>query len=316
MKAIDKLKELTKSLKTCGLEIHEKEAEILIRHGLKIDTVELYKDEHELSEWQIKTVENILNRRHMREPLQYILGYEEFLGLKILVGPGVLIPRPETELMAEHAIKTVKREALSVKRNSKNTKSQTLQSQLNSSRITHYTSRSILDLCTGSGCIALAIAKEFPDSEVYGTDILETAIEYANKNAELNCIDNITFLKGNLFEPIKKLFTSHFSPLTFDLIISNPPYIKTNDIRTLQPEIKDWEPLIAIDGGTDGLNFYKELIPNARDFLKDDGLLILELGYGQSSEVTEMLTSSGYTQIETIKDYSGIERIIKARWIR
>ena len=312
MKTLNKLKEAVKFLESCGIEAPEKEAEIFVRKGLDINTVETYRDNPELSKEQIRTLEYMLERRVRREPLQYILGYEEFLGLKLLVGPGVLIPRPETEFMAEQAIKTVKSYKLKVKSENKN------------SSLVPWSPR-ILDLCTGSGCLALALAKEFPDFEIYGTDISEIAIGYARRNAEINSIKNAAFLSGSLFQPFKKIDTDcclPFSPLdnsisnptgfTFDLIISNPPYIRTDDIKGLQPEVKDWEPAIALDGGTDGLDFYRELIPAARYFLKDNGLIILELGNGQSSRVAEIIESSGYTHIEIIKDYAGIERIIQA----
>ncbi|MBI5205378.1 MAG: peptide chain release factor N(5)-glutamine methyltransferase, partial [Nitrospirae bacterium] len=111
----------------------------------------------------------------------------------------------------------------------------------------------------------------------------------------------------------KKFLTSHFSLLAFDLIISNPPYIKTADIKTLQPEVKDWEPVIALDGGEDGLDVYRELIPVAKVFLKDNGILMLEMDLGQAGEITRMLKFSGYTEIEIIKDYAGIERVAKAK---
>ncbi len=321
MKAIDKIRETAKFLEGSGIEAAEKEAEILIRHGLGMSTIEIYRDNPELTEKQIQTLEGVLNRRLIREPLQYILSFEHFLDLKILVHPGVLIPRPETEFMAEQAIK----------------------------RFTVHGSRfTVLDLCTGSGCIALALAKEFPHYKIYGTDISEIAIECANKNAEINGIKNVTFLHGNLFEPFKyknppaspfckggdspllRGVRGVFPSLTkrgegrflkqahqqFDLIISNPPYIKTDDIKNLQPEIKDWEPAKALDGGKDGLDFYREIIPSARRFLKDNGLIMLELGCGQSGEVTDILKSAGYLHIEIIKDYAGIERIIKATWKR
>ncbi len=312
MKIINKLKEAAKFLECCGIEAPEKEAEIFVREGLDINTVETYRDNPELSKEQTRTLEYMLERRVRHEPLQYILGYEEFLRLKLLVGPGVLIPRPETEFMAEQAVKTVNSEQLTI--NSKNRNSSLVPWSLR-----------ILDLCTGSGCLALALAKEFPDFEIYGTDISEIAIGYARKNAEINNIKNATFLTGSLFQPFKKIDTDcclPFSPLdnsisnptgfTFDLIISNPPYIRTDDIKGLQPEVKDWEPAIALDGGTDGLDFYRELIPAARYFLKDNGLIILELGNGQSSRVAEIIESSGYSHTEIIKDYAGIERIIQA----
>ena len=316
MKAIEKLKEVAKLFESLGIEASEKEAEMLVRHGFGLNTVEIYRDNPEPGEKQIKTLESMLSRRLKHEPIQYILGHVEFLGMKILVRHGVLIPRTETELMAEQAIKTVKREALSVKRKGKNAKPQIPQFELNPSRIIHHASLSILDLCTGSGCLALALAREFPDFKVYGTDISEIAIKSAEENARLNCISNVTFLRGNLFEPIEKLPTSYLPFPTFDLIISNPPYIRTDDIKNLQPEIKEWEPVDALDGGRDGLDFYRILIPSARRFLKDDGIIMLELGFGQSSDVAGILELSGYTQIEIIKDYAGTERIIKARWKR
>ncbi|MBI4653991.1 MAG: peptide chain release factor N(5)-glutamine methyltransferase [Nitrospirae bacterium] len=303
MNTLNILDKVTKTLKCHGVEYAQKEAKALIKEGLNISDVEIYRDNSECNEEQLSIIEEMLKRRVSREPLQYVLGYEEFLGLRILVGQGVLIPRPETELMAEQAVKTVKSEKLKVKS----------YEDKNSSLITHHSSLNILDLCTGSGCLALAIAKAFPDAQVYGADISEVAVMYAKENARLNYMNNVTFLKGDLFEPIKKFLTSQFSLLTFDLIISNPPYIKTADIKTLQPEVRDWEPVIALDGGEDGLNIYRELIPAAKVFLKDNGILMLEMDLGQAGEITKMLKSSGYTEIEIIKDYAGIERVAKAK---
>ncbi|MEK7308876.1 MAG: HemK/PrmC family methyltransferase [Nitrospirota bacterium] len=352
MKVIEKLRETTKFLKRNGIESAEKEAEMLVKHGLGISAAKIYSDNPELSEEQTVTLGNMLRRRLRREPVQYILGYEEFLGLKLLVGPGVLIPRPETELMAEQAMKAVNSNKLQVTSKNKS-----------SSLVPRPSSLSILDLCTGSGCLALALAKEFHDCQVYGTDISETAIEYAKKNAEINKINNVTFIHGNLFEPFnyknplyEPLAPSHRPPSLptrlaakragqagpfvkggkfnipslvkrgkgrflendqlFDLIISNPPYVRTGDIKNLQPEIKDWEPVVALDGGADGLGFYRELIPAARGFLKDSGIIMLEVGFGQSGRVADIIKSSGYELLEIIKDYAGIERIIKAKWKR
>ncbi len=314
MKAIDKLREVTKTLKTSGIEHAEKEAEILLRHSLDFSTIEIYRDNPELSERHIKTVEGVLERRLCREPLQYITGYVDFFGQKLLVGPAVLIPRPETEFMAEQAIKTVKSYKLKVKSENKV-----------SSLITRHPSLIILDVCTGCGCLALALAKEFPEAQVYGSDKSGAAIGYAKKNAEINGIKNVTFLTGSLFAPFEKLSnprpesgskTVNRQLLTFDLIISNPPYVKTDDIQFLQPEVKDWEPGSSLDGGSDGLNFYRVLVPSAKYFLKNEGMLMVETGAGQSCAVTDIMESSEYTCIEIIKDYAGIERIILARWKR
>ncbi len=306
MKAIEKLKEVAKLFESSGIEAAEKEAEMLVRHSFGLNTVEIYRDNPEPSEEQIKTLESMLSRRLKHEPIQYVLGHEEFLGMKILVKHGVLIPRTETELMAEQAIKIIRAQTTDIRY-------QNLRPRHFPLPTSHF---SLLDLCTGSGCLALALAREFPDFKVYGTDISEIAIKYAEENARLNCISNVTFLRGNLFEPIERLFTVNCSLFTFDLIISNPPYIRTDDIENLQPEIKEWEPVDALNGGVDGLDFYRLLIPSARRFLKDNGIIMLELGFGQSSDVVDIFESAGYAQIEIIKDYAGIERIIKARWKR
>jgi len=303
--ALDKLKEATGFLKRYGIEDAGREAEIILVYCLGIDRTTFFRDNPGIHEEELEKINEFLERRSKREPLQYILGYVDFYGLKIKVGKGVLIPRPETELLLEEAIKTVKREALSVMR-----KTKTSEQALNSSLLTRYPSLLILDLCTGSGCLALALAREFPNSQVYGTDISEVAIRYAKENAKLNCNNNVTFLKGNLFEPVEKLSTIHSSLFAFNLIVSNPPYIKRDDIKNLQPDIKDWEPLEALDGGEDGLDYYRIIIPKARDYLKEDGHLMLELGGSQADAVREISKNAGFIDISLIKDYAGIERIL------
>lgn len=276
MKAINKLREVAGILKGCGIEGAQKEAEIMLARGAGIETLEMYRDNPDMTDSQICAAEKLLSRRLLREPLSYIIGHEEFLDLTLEVGDGVLIPRPETELMAEHAIKT--------------TKAQT-----------------ILDLCTGSGCLALALARRISSSQVYGVDISDIAVGYAKRNAVRNNISNVTFLKGDLFEPFKEREI-------FDLIISNPPYIRSGDIIGLQPEIREWEPKAALDGGEDGLDFYRRIIPSARGYLKDRGMLILEIGAGQADDTADMIKSAGYSCFRIIKDYNGIERILGAEW--
>lgn len=276
MKAINKLREVTGILNEAGIERAQKEAEILIAYGAGIDALEMYRDNPDMTDSQIFAAEKFLSRRLSREPLSYIIGHEEFLDLTLEVGEGVLIPRPETELMAEHALQI--REA-----------------------------KTILDLCTGSGCLALALARGIPSSQVYGVDISDAAVGYAKRNALCNNISNVTFLQGDLFEPFKK-------EELFDLIISNPPYIRSDDIRNLQPEIREWEPKAALDGGEDGLDFYRRIIPSACGYLKDRGMLMLEIGAGQADDTADMIKSAGYSCFRIIKDYNGIERIIEAEW--
>ena len=302
MTALDRMKEITEFLRGLGIDDAHKESEIIVTHCLGIDKASLYRDNPVLSERDVKEIDTVLQRRAKREPLQYIIGHVEFCGLKIKVGQGVLIPRPETELLAEEVIKAVQRSAFSVQRKSKDSELQTSNSELR-----------ILDLCTGSGCLALAIAKHFPDAEVYGTDISKDAIRYANENAVLNDIRNVTFLKGSLFEPLSQLLTHNSSLLTFDVIVSNPPYIRSGDILNLQPEINKWEPRNALDGGEDGLSYYRTILSEARRYLMLSGVIFLEIGEGQAEEVSVIAMQNGFCNISVIKDYAGIERIVAVR---
>lgn len=293
MNALDKLKEARKLLGTSGIEDAGREAELIISYCLGIDRLTLYRDNPWIPRDLISRIDGLLQRRTKREPLQYILGHMEFYGLKIRIGSGVLIPRPETELLVEEAIKILKSKMIN----------------------THLPPHpplgkggqgggSILDLCTGTGCLALALAKEFPEAQVYGTDTSEIAIGYAKENARINGIKNVTFLKGSLFEPVREFL------VTFDLIISNPPYIRKNDIKSLQPEIKDWEPLEALDGGENGLDYYRAITPEAKNYLKEGGYLMFELGNNQADAVRKMAEDAGFINISLIKDYAGIERIL------
>ncbi len=295
MRALDKMKEAAHFLKRCSIEGAAREAEIILIHCLKTDKPAFFRDNPDIPKNVMRKIDASLKRRAKREPLQYILGYVDILGLKIKIGKGVLIPRPETELLAEKAIKTVTSYELEVTSKDKN-----------SSLVTRRQSLSILDLCTGSGCLALALAKEFPHAKVYGTDISGDAISYAKRNAEINRIKNVTFLKGSLFEPIRELSI-------FDLIISNPPYIKRDDIDNLQPEIKEWEPVEAVDGGKDGLDYYRLIIPGAKNYLEKNGYLMLELGINQADAVRGIAEQVGFKDISFIRDYAGIVRIFIAK---
>lgn len=276
MTALKHIKDITAFLKRCDIDDAAKEAEAILMHILGIDKVKLYRDAPELSSWKTRKIDKILARRAKREPLQYILGNVDFHGIKIKVGSGVLVPRPETELIVDEVIKTVENCNSKIK---------------------------ILDLCAGSGCIALAIAKNIPDSYVFGADISNKAVCYAKKNASANKIKNIKFFCGNLFEPVAEFYP-------FDIIVANPPYIKTSDIQNLQPEIKDWEPLAALDGGEDGLKYYREILSNAKNYIAENGTVLLEIGYGQSASVCEIAKANNFKNIAVMKDFSEIDRII------
>ena len=285
MNAIGKIREITDFLNKHGIESAGKEAETLIKHCAGIDTVDIYRDNPIIPDDCSDFAERLAIRRASREPLAYILGNVEFMNLRISVGQGVLIPRPETEFMVEHAIETIEK----IKR---------AQADLR-----------FLDLCTGSGCLALSIAGKYPASAVYGVDISGAAISFATQNAVMNRINNASFFVGDLFKAVKT-----GSPgARFDMIISNPPYIKSGDLDALQTEIREWEPMNAVDGGKDGLDFYRKLITDARNHLKTDGLLILEIG-SDCDKITYMLQDKGYSQIKVLSDYSGNERVIQATW--
>jgi release factor glutamine methyltransferase len=296
MNSLDKLRKVREFLESSGIEDAIIEAEMIISRLLGIDRVTLYRDNPQIPEKCISKIDELLRRRAKREPLQYILGYTEFCGLKIKVGKGVLIPRPETELLVEEAIKILKSKMINTHLPPHPPLSKGGQRGGN-----------ILDLCTGGGCIALALAREFPDAQVYGTDTSKIAIRYAKENAKLNKIKNVTFIKGSLFEPVKKSLN------TFDLIVSNPPYIKRNDIKNLQIEIKDWEPVEALDGGENGLDYYRAIIPEAINYLKEGGFLMFELGVSQAHAVRKMAEDAGFINISLIKDYAGVERILIAK---
>ncbi|MBE5764174.1 MAG: peptide chain release factor N(5)-glutamine methyltransferase [Clostridiales bacterium] len=204
-------------------------------------------------------------------PLWYITGDAEFYGYTFKVDSRVLIPRPETEELCEYALSLIK------------------------------DGDSVLDLCTGSGAIAVTLAKK-SSATVYASDISEGALELASQNAELNQA-SVQFIHSNLFENIEG---------KFNLIVSNPPYIPTADVQQLDKEVKDYEPILALDGGVDGLDFYRLIAKNASEYLEDGGLLLMEFGIGQAQDIANLLEES-FTEIEIKKDISGKERIIKAR---
>lgn len=289
MKSIDKVRIAGDFLRHAGIDSPMKDAELIVAHCLGVNRINLYRDNPDIGGEALSLIESCLRRRADREPLQYILGYVEFFSLRINIGPGVLIPRAETELLVEEAIKEIA----------------TL--RLQNTRI------SILDLCTGSGCIALALAKVFADAEVYGTDLSETAIHYAKDNARHNGIGNAIFLHGSLFEPFASAHESDSPALAFDLIISNPPYVKTDDIVMLQPEIRNYEPIHALNGGADGLSFYRKIIPEAKKYLKKNGFLMFEIGSGQADAVKDIAMAEGYMHISLRKDFADIDRVITIR---
>ena len=277
------------------------EAEYLLSHALDCKRAELHlKHASHISYNALQKFIDFVERRIKREPSQYILGEQEFWGLPFKVTKDVLIPRPETEVLVEEAVKTVRSQESEVR--SQNTK-------IHYSELRTPDSKLILDLCTGSGCIAISLAKEIPNSRVFAVDISEKALDVARENAErYDVADRITFLNGDLFEPLNGL------NIKADIIVSNPPYISKKMFQELQPEVKNYEPVTALYGGGDGLDFYRRIISETPAYLNAGGYLMLEMGYGQAEKIKRLIEQGdAFKDISVIKDFAGIERIIKAR---
>ena len=223
-----------------------------------------------------KLFNKILKEKLSGKPLAHIIGEAEFMGRLFTVGPTVLIPRPETEELVEQSVK----------------------------HLCGIKPDAILDMCSGSGCIAISLAFIFPQVQIIGADISKEALEVARKNSDnMNLGPRVQFVQSDLFKNIKG---------GFDLIISNPPYIPTEVIKTLSPEVQS-EPHIALDGGKDGLKIIKKIIDAASSFLKEGGLLALEIGFGQSEKVLKFFSGQYWQTPFTGKDFAGIERFVFAR---
>ena len=269
-----------------GIENPRLNAEVLLAHCLNTNRIGLYLNyDKPLKKSELKKYRGLIRRRIKREPLQYITGVQEFWSLRLKVTKGVLIPRPETEILIEEALRIIPQIELPEK------------------------TIKILDLATGTGAIAIALAKELKEVSIIATDISDIAINLAKENAKLHGVEkHITFLMGDMFHPI------HEKGGFFDLIVSNPPYIPRGDIQDLQPEVRCFEPKIAFNGDTDGLGFYRRILPQVDWYLMNDGWLILEVGKGQAHKVAKLIEDCEKFHLKSIvKDFSKIERVVTAQ---
>ncbi len=252
-------------------------AELLLSYLLQKDKTYLYINyKKPLSKKTFLKYWDLIKRRAKKEPLAYILGKKEFWSLEFEVNPSVLIPRPETELLVEKGITLLK----------------SVENPI------------ILEIGTGSGAIAISLAKELPNAIIYATDISKDAIEVAFRNAlRHKVINRIKFIVGNIYDPIKEIPKFH-------LIITNPPYISEKEYTRLPEEIKNWEPRIALYGGKDGLSVIKKIICKAHKFLHQGGYILMEIAPYQSSNITRLFKETGqYNLVQLLKDYSGLFRI-------
>jgi release factor glutamine methyltransferase len=264
-------------------------AELLLARSLGLSRERLFMDlRRRVDVKEQETFETLVRRRRSGEPLQYILGHQEFWSIDLKVDPRVLIPRPETEVLVEGALRILK--------------------TLSTRGVP-----SVLDLGTGSGAIAISLAREARGIFLVATDISGASLDVARENARRAGVGQIHFVKGDLFGP----FDPHGGKGCFDLIISNPPYISRSDMKGLAREIREHEPFVAFDGGQDGLDFYREISRQASSYLHEEGWILLELGQGQGTRISEMIAAQrAFSRPELICDLAGIERVIKAQKIR
>ena len=294
-KSFDEIKGEKKDYKTENLDIFNKSVEYLKKNGVPsalVDTEYIFSEALKVSrntlkysmsreikeEDKNKIREMLMLRAKNRKPLQYILGEWEFYGLPFKVRENVLIPRPDTEILVEQCIQLMR----------------------------EIEEPNILDIGSGSGAISIAIANELKSSSVTGVDINEDAIELANENKVLNKVENVNFMKSDLFEKLDEDFK-------YDLIVSNPPYITKDEYETLMPEVKNFEPKNALTDLGDGLYFYREISKKAGAYLKDTGYLAFEIGYKQAKDVSKILEDNNFAILSVVKDYGGNDRVVLAK---
>lgn len=283
-----------KQLRDSGINDAEIDSRRLYCYLTNISSTELILEyQNILQDIYCEKYFNLIDRRCQGEPLQYIVGSQDFMGLSFKVDERVLIPRQDTETLVEDVLEVIEKGTLRENSFAEAKKSW-----------------DILDLCCGSGAIGVAVAKLSKiKTQVTLSDVSREAIEVAKINGAINGLKKeLTFALGNMFEPFKKLFKKKFN-----LIVCNPPYIRSDVIPTLQREVKDYEPKGALDGGDDGLDFYRILADESPAFMKKDGILALEIGHDQGMTVPAILGESGYFEnIVTLKDLAGNDRVVFA----
>ena len=264
----------TKCLTDAGVPDAALDAWYLLQMVCKIERSYYYvHGEEDITQDAQKEYEIAVQKRAEHIPLQYIIGEQEFMGLRFKVNSNVLIPRQDTETLVEQVLKIVK------------------------------PGMKVLDLCTGSGCVLISVLKNAPELTGMGSDISKTALLVAKENAKLHEVD-AAWVRSDLFDNITE---------TFDVIMANPPYIPTGEILSLMPEVRDFEPENALDGGADGLDFYRKIAGQVKDYLNPGGYVYMEIGYDQGEAVSELMRNAGFTEVEVIKDLARNDRVVKGK---
>lgn len=282
MKILEVLNHSTTLLTRNGIEHSRLNAERLLCHTLDRRRIDLYlNSDQTLTEDELKRFREHLSRRLRNEPLQYILGETEFMSLPFRVNPAVLIPRPETEVLVERVVKWCHAGSACDSK------------------------RSILDIGTGSGCIAVSLAKYLKNAKIIATDVSEGALEIARENAALNRVsEELYFIEDDILQ------SQNLRGERFDVIVSNPPYVPAGEYEDLPAEIKDHEPTIALKSDPDGLCFYRSIAGIAAGMLNAPGLLALEVGLGQADRVKAICEANGFREVSFSRDLNGIERVV------
>lgn len=281
MTVLETIQRSTDFLTRKGVESPRLQSELMLAHVLKMPRMNLYLNfQRVLQEDEVNVCRELVQRRSEHVPLQHLVGTVSFCGIELKVSPAALIPRPETERLLEEAV-------------------------LEATRIGP---AEVLDFGTGTGCLAVALAVRCPQSRLWACDISEEALTLARENARSNQVEQrIEFCLGDGF-------AAPAPELRFDLILSNPPYIPTQEIESLQKEVRDHDPRIALDGGADGLDYYRRLARESPERLKPNGKLMVEFGDGQAAEVRSLLTDEKWIVERICADYSGRERFLIARF--
>ncbi len=260
------------TLAAAGIEEAELDARLLLEEicGTDRNTLLVHGDRN-VTEEERAQYKEMLEKRSAHIPLQQIIGRQSFMGLDFYVDENVLIPRQDTELLVEEALQEL------------------------------HDGMRILDMCTGSGCILLSLLKYSNDCEGIGADISEEALKVAERNRVQLGLENAAFIRSDLFEAVEG---------KFDLLVSNPPYICSDVIDTLMPEVREHEPRQALDGSADGLHFYRRILADCRAYLKPGGMLLFEIGYDQGEAVKRLMEENGFLEVEVKKDYGGLDRVV------
>jgi release factor glutamine methyltransferase len=273
---------MTDDLKKRGVEGARLDAELIVGQALGIERIKvIVGGERQLEPAELEHIRALFKRRRGAEPVAYLRGFREFYGRNFRVDRRVLVPRPDTEILVQVALDATRHLDLSAR---------------------------VLDLCTGSGCVAITLKLERPTIVVDATDLSEGAIAVARDNAQrLGAVFNVRFAVGDLFSAL-----GDPSP-RYDLITANPPYIATGEIAELQADIRDHEPHLALDGGADGLDLVRRIVAEAPKWLAQNGTLAMEIGAGQAPAVEELLRKRGFADVKSTRDYGGHDRVVSGR---